>query len=67
MLVIGRAKGEAFTVDGPATITITEIQGHRVKIAIDAPLTTKVLRLELVGTEPKPKEKPDASDNRPGK
>lgn len=47
MLVITRNIGEGIIVGNDVIIKVFEIEGERVKIGIEAPKTTKVLRLEL--------------------
>lgn len=47
MLVITRKIGEGIIVGNDVIIKVFEIEGERVKIGIEAPKTTKVLRLEL--------------------
>ncbi len=47
MLVLTRKIGEGIIVGNDLIIKVFEIEGERVKIGIEAPKTTKVLRLEL--------------------
>ncbi|MGB4130710.1 MAG: carbon storage regulator, partial [Tepidanaerobacteraceae bacterium] len=47
MLVLTRKIGEGIIVGNDVIIKVFEIEGERVKIGIEAPKTTKVLRLEL--------------------
>ncbi len=47
MLVLTRKAGEGIFIGKDVIIKIFEIEGDRVKIGIEAPKTTKVLRLEL--------------------
>ena len=47
MLILTRKTGEGIIVGKDIIIKIFEIEGDRVKIGIEAPNTTKVLRLEL--------------------
>lgn len=47
MLVLTRNIGEGIIVGNDVIIKVFEIEGERVKIGIEAPKTTKVLRLEL--------------------
>ena len=47
MLVLTRKAGEGIFIGKNVIIKIFEIEGDRVKIGIEAPKTTKVLRLEL--------------------
>jgi len=47
LLILTRKTGEGIILGNDVIIKIFEIEGDRVKIGIDAPKTTKVLRLEL--------------------
>jgi len=47
LLVLTRKIGEGIIVGNDVIIKVFEIEGERVKIGIEAPKTTKVLRLEL--------------------
>ena len=38
----------SLTIDGPATITVLRSRGGTVRLGIEAPKTTRVLRSELV-------------------
>jgi carbon storage regulator CsrA len=49
MLVLSRKPGEALVIGGDITVTVVEITGNRVKVAIDAPDWTHVVRGELTG------------------
>lgn len=46
-LTLTRREDETIVVDGPAVIRILTIYGSRVKIEVEAPPTTKILRGEL--------------------
>jgi len=48
MLVLSRKPGEKLVIGEGITVTVVEIKGPRVKIAIDAPDATRVVRGELV-------------------
>lgn len=48
MLVLHRKKGESLIINDNIKITIVDISGEKVKIAIDAPKEIPVLRSELV-------------------
>lgn len=48
MLILTRKQGESFMLGDDIEITISEVNGDRVRIAIDAPKEVKVLRKELV-------------------
>jgi carbon storage regulator CsrA len=49
MLVLSRKPGEALMIGGDIKVTVVEIAGTRVKVAIDAPDSTSVVRGELTG------------------
>lgn len=46
MLVLSRKKDQTLIV-GDAVLTVSRLDGNRVRIAIDAPKTVKVLRGEI--------------------
>ncbi|MBZ7992359.1 carbon storage regulator CsrA [Campylobacter sp. RM9333] len=48
MLVVSRNAGEGIVIDGGIKIKIFEIKGDSVKIGIEAPKQTLILRDELV-------------------
>jgi carbon storage regulator len=52
VLVLSRKSGEKFQVGTDITITVLEIQGHRVRIGIEAPRQLSVLRAELSDARP---------------
>ncbi len=47
MLVLSRKVGEAIVIDGGIVIRVVEVQGGRVRLAIDAPRSTRVDREEV--------------------
>ena len=47
MLVLSRKVGEAIVIDGGIRIRIAEVQGGRVRLAIEAPRSTRVDREEV--------------------
>ena len=47
MLILTRKQGESFFLGDNIEISISEINGDRVRIAIDAPKDVKILRNEL--------------------
>ncbi len=51
MLVLSRKEGEVIKIDRDITVTITRIEGSRVRIAIDAPSYRRILRGELQDRE----------------
>ncbi len=48
MLMLSRKVGEKIRIADDITLVVTSIQGDRVKIGIDAPMSISVLRGELV-------------------
>ena len=48
MLVLTRAAGESIDIDGGIRITITRIDGNRVRVGIEAPREVRVLRSEKI-------------------
>ena len=51
MLILTRKQGEAFLLGKEIEISILEVSGDKVKIAIDAPKDIKILRKELAEAE----------------
>lgn len=47
MLILTRKQGESFIIGEDIEITLLEVTGDKVKIAIDAPKEVKILRKEL--------------------
>lgn len=47
MLVLTRKVGEAVVIDGEITIKVSQVQGNRVKLCIDAPRSHRVVRAEI--------------------
>ena len=47
MLVLGRKKGESLLIGDDIELTIVEVKGNQVKVAVDAPKDVKILRSEL--------------------
>jgi carbon storage regulator len=48
MLVLSRRRDESIVVGDRITVTVVEIRGNRVRLAIEAPKEIPVLRTELV-------------------
>ena len=48
MLVLTRAAGQSIDIDGGIKITITRIDGGRVRVGIQAPADVRVVRTEKV-------------------
>lgn len=53
MLVLSRKEGQAIVIDKKITITIKQIKGSRVELAITAPEDVRVVRWELHEKEEK--------------
>lgn len=51
MLILTRKQGEAFLLGKDIEISILEVSGDKVKIAINAPKDIKILRKELAEAE----------------
>ena len=47
MLVLSRKTGETIVIDGTIRVTISSIQGDRVRIGVEAPKHVKVYREEV--------------------
>ena len=47
MLVLSRKVGESIVIDGDIVISVSSVQGGRVKLCIDAPREKRVSRGEL--------------------
>jgi carbon storage regulator len=48
MLVLSRKPGEKLVIDSNITITVVEVVGNRVRLALDAPPHVRILRSELL-------------------
>ena len=64
MLILTRKQGEAFLIGDNIEISIAEINGDKVRIAIDAPREVKVLRKELKDAGELNKEAASAASSR---
>ena len=51
MLVLTRKVGESLVIDGEITIKVSQIQGNRVRLCIDAPKSHRVIRSEILMDE----------------
>jgi len=49
MLVLSRKPGEALVIGADIKVTVVEVKGNRVKVAIDAPDSAQIVRGELTG------------------
>lgn len=54
MLVLTRYPEETIMIGDDIKITVTDIRGDRVRIGIDAPLSTPIHRQEVYDALPKP-------------
>lgn len=52
MLIISRKVGEGMVIDEQITVTIIEVRGDRVKLAIAAPATVPIDRAEVRQRQP---------------
>lgn len=48
MLVLSRKEGESITIEGGITVTVLSQQGANVRLGIEAPAETGVMRTELL-------------------
>jgi len=56
MLCLGRKVGEEILIGPDIRVIVYEVHGKYVKLAIDAPADTKILRGELVGRRSLPED-----------
>ena len=63
MLVLHRKKGESLIINDNIKITIVDISGEKVKIAVKAPKEIPVLRSELVNAAEANKEAAGSENN----
>jgi carbon storage regulator len=47
MLVLTRKQGERLQIGNDVTITVLEVQGRRIRLGIEAPHSTRIMRSEL--------------------
>lgn len=47
MLVLSRRENESIVIGDRVTVTIVEIRGNQVRLAIEAPKEVRILRTEL--------------------
>ena len=47
MLVITRKVGESIEIDGSIVLTVSSVEGNRVKIAFEAQKVTRIIRSEI--------------------
>ena len=51
MLIISRKRNEGIIINENTEITVIDVQGDKVRLGIDAPLSVKIVRKELLETE----------------
>lgn len=51
MLVLTRKEHESICIDGQIVITVSQVRGGRVKLAIDAPRHIRIDRAEVAGCD----------------
>jgi carbon storage regulator len=51
MLVLTRKVGESIIINGNIKVTVTKVDGGKVRLGIEAPPDVKVLRSELIRDE----------------
>lgn len=49
MLVLTRKLGESIVIDEEIVLTVTAVQGSRVKLSLDAPKSRRIMRGEIAG------------------
>ncbi len=47
MLVLTRKAGESILIDGDICIKVSQVQGNRVKLCIEAPKSHRIVRAEI--------------------
>ena len=50
MLVLTRKSGERIGIDEKITVTVLKIQGHQIRLGIEAPKEIPIKRKELIGS-----------------
>ena len=63
MLVLHRKKGESLIINDNIKITIVDISGEKVKIAVEAPKEIPVIRTKLVNAAEANKEAAGSENN----
>jgi carbon storage regulator len=63
MLVLSRRPGEKIVIGDNIVITLLSIQGQRARLAVDAPRTVPVHRMELLEREPPSWPEPASSSS----
>ncbi len=60
MLVLSRKVGESIVIDGDIVISVSSVQGGRVKLCIDAPRDKRISRGELAEQPSLPAIRPES-------
>jgi carbon storage regulator len=50
MLVLSRKLNEKIVIDGGIVVTVVKIDGHQIRLGIEAPSDIRVFREEIAGT-----------------
>ncbi len=66
MLVLSRKPGEKLFIGKDVTLTVLQVAGNRVRLAIDAPRPVRVLRAELEAWRSDPVTGPATGPPGPG-
>jgi len=61
MLVLSRKEGQQIRIGDSVTVSVVQISGNRVKLAIDAPAEVGIVRGELVGPDARSPESSERS------
>jgi carbon storage regulator len=59
MLVLTRKLGESIVIDDEIVLTVTSVQGSRVKLSLDAPKSRRIMRGEIAGAVQTPATAPE--------
>ena len=51
MLVLTRKAGESIVIDGDIVIKVSQVQGNRVKLCIEAPKSHRIVRAEIMADD----------------
>lgn len=52
MLILSRKESESIQIGTDITITVTRIAGNKIRLGVEAPEGTRILRSELIPEEP---------------
>ncbi len=62
MLVLSRKLGETIVIGNDITLTVIEVKGNRVRLAIEAPDQVRILRAERAFWQRRPVGSDDVAD-----